>query len=206
MCGPKEIVRAGYDQAAESYLAARPSDGGDVALLADLRARVPDGSPVLDAGCGAGMPVTDALVSMGLRAVGLDFSPGQLTLARRRHLAATCVRGDLAALPFADGSFAAVVSYYAIIHVPRDEHATVVREVSRVLWPGGWALLCLGLGDLVDDHDPESWLGVPMYWSHFGADVNVALVRDAGLHVEWTREVPDPMSHGAHLFVLAERR
>ena len=159
MRGPKEIVRAGYDQAAQSYLAARPADGGDVALLAELRARVPGGSPVLDAGCGAGMPVTDALGSMGLRTVGLDFSRGQRTLARRRHLGATWVRGDLAALPFADGSFAGVVSDYAIIHVPGDEHATVVREVSRVLRPGGWALLCLGLGDMPHDDDPRKLVG-----------------------------------------------
>ena len=93
------------------------------AALADI----PDGATIMIGGFGgAGMPVTDALVSMGLRAVGLDFSPGQLTLARRRHLAATWVRGDLAALPFADGSFAAVVSYYAIIHVPRDEREIIL--------------------------------------------------------------------------------
>lgn len=115
------------------------------------------------------------------------------------------MQGDLVALPFADASFDAVVSHYAIIHVERSLHPYVFAEVARVLRPGGHALLCLGARDLPADHDPDSWLGVPMFWSHYDRDTNVALIRETGLAVLWDRDVPDPMGHGGHVFVLARR-
>jgi hypothetical protein len=158
----KAVVAHGYDQCAETYLAARPDDGADVAELAPLLGALGPGAAVLDAGCGAGVPVTERLVD-------------------------------------------AVVSYYAIIHVPRVEHHRVFAEIHRVLRPGGYALLCLGWGDLPDDLDPDSWLGVPMYWSHFDADTNVRLLGDAGLVVRTSTEVTDPMDHHSHQFVLASR-
>ena len=70
---------------------------------------------------------------------------------------------------------------------------------------GGRALLCLGWHDIPEDHDPDSWLGVPMFWSHFDADTNVVLLQRAGFTIESSVEVPDPMDHASHLFVTAVR-
>jgi len=201
----KAVVADGYDQCAETYLAARPDDGADVAELAPLLRALGPGAAVLDAGCGAGVPVTERLVAAGHRVTALDRSAGQLGLARAHVPSAAVVLGDLAALPFGSGTFDAVVSYYAIIHVPRVEHHRVFAEIHRVLRPGGYALLCLGWGDLPEDLDPDSWLGVPMYWSHFDADTNARLLGDAGLVVRTSTEVTDPMDHHSHQFVLASR-
>jgi SAM-dependent methyltransferase len=165
----RRVVRAGYDAAARSYLAARPSDGADVALLAELMSLLAAGDRVLDAGCGAGQPVSDRLVGAGLATTGLDLAWQQVAMARTLVPGSTVAQGDLAALPFPSGAFAAVVSYYAIIHVPRDEHAVVLGEIRRVLATDGLALLCLGAKDLPADDDPDSWLGTPMFWSHFDA-------------------------------------
>ena len=118
--------------------------------------------------------------------------------------ASRLVQGDLTALPVASATVDAVVSFYAIIHVPR-QHARVFEECHRVLRPGGRALLCLGWGDNPEDHDPESWLGVPMFWSHFDAETNLALLRDAGFTIESSTEVPDPMAHASHQFVMVVR-
>ncbi len=198
----RAVVRHGYDVVAESYLAERPGDGADVALLDELLQRLPHRARVLDAGCGAGVPVTAKLAGAGLVIVGLDFSIRQLELARARVPEAELVQGDLASLPFPTASFDGLVSYYAIIHVPRVDHALVFAEVHRVLRPGGWALLCLGAGDVPEDHDPESWLGAPMYWSHFDAETNRALLRAASLEIVVDRVIPDPMGHRGHLFAL----
>lgn len=202
----RRAVRAGYDVIADRYLAARPTNGADVGLLDELVPELRVGDPVLDAGAGAGVPVAARLVAAGLRVVALDFSATQLALGRRRVPAGGFVLGDLVALPFRAGQFAAAVSYYAIIHVPRSEHADAFAELHRVLRPGGPALLCLGATDLPADHDPESWLGVPMFWSHFDAATNLGLLGTAGFEIVWSREVPDPMAHGAHLFVMARCR
>jgi SAM-dependent methyltransferase len=200
----KELVRRGYDQVARSYLAARPRQGDDVALLGDLLALVAPGGRVLDAGCGAGQPVSAALMNGGLSVIGLDISARQLQMGRSEAGLSGPVQGDLAGLPFADASFDGVVSYYAIFHLPRAEHPTVFAELRRVLRPGGHALLCLGARDVPEDRDDDSWLGGPMYWSQFDGPTNVDLLVAAGFHVRWCRPVVDPMGHGSHLFVLAE--
>ena len=203
---PRRVVRHGYDDVAESYLADRPTDGGDIVVLRDLVARLTPDARVLDAGCGAGVPVMKLLSEAGRRVTGLDFSARQLSLARARVPGADLVHGDLGALPFRTQQFDAVVSFYAIIHVPRRDHAAIFHECHRVLRPGGLALLCLGANDLPEDHDPTSWLGTPMYWSHYDAATNLELLHRACLDVISDHRVTDPMGHSGHLFALAVRR
>jgi ubiquinone/menaquinone biosynthesis C-methylase UbiE len=203
---PRRVVQRGYDDVAESYLADRTVDGGDVVMLRGLLSRLAPGSRVLDAGCGAGVPVMKLVTDAEHRAVGLDFSARQLSLARSRVPGADLVRGDLSTLPFPHQHFDAIVSFYAIIHVPRRDHLAILRECHRVLRPGGLALLCLGANDVAEDHDPTSWLGTAMYWSHYDAATNLELLRDTHLDVITDRLVPDPMGHSGHLFALAIRR
>jgi SAM-dependent methyltransferase len=167
--------------------------------------RLNAGGTVLDAGCGAGVPVMTRLVDSGLNVVGLDLSVAQLRLARALLTGAALVHADLSVLPFRDGSFAGLVSYYAVIHVPRTDHRAAFSEFARVLRPGGVALLCLGAGDLPEDHDPQSWLGAPMFWSHFDAETNLEMLRDQGFDILRHDLVTDPMDHGHHLFALVTR-
>jgi len=207
MTGPeKRVVREGYDRVANSYLQARPHDGEDIALLAEVLHDLPSHSQVLDAGCGSGIPVATQLLEAGHDVVGLDLSSGQLSLARSNLAKCQFVQGDLTNLPFSNGSFDALVSYYAIIHVPREEHEALLSDIHRVLRHDGRALLCLGWGDLPEDHDPDSWLGVPMFWSHFDEKANLALLSKVGLIPRWSKQVADPMGHASHQFVLSIRR
>lgn len=199
------LVRDGYDAIGESYLADRPLGAQDVDLLPELIARLAPASSVLDAGCGAGVPVTKWLLNAGFAVSGLDLSRNQLGLAQSLVPAARLTQADLVELPFRDISFQAVVSYYAVIHVPRELHQRVFEEFHRVTQRGGFALLCLGANDIPADHDPESWLGVPMFWSHFDAGTNLEMVQQAGFKVLWHRIVEDPMDRAQHLFVLASR-
>jgi len=109
---PRRLVQEGYDRIGQRYLAARTShEGEDLALLSDLATRLVPEALVLDAGCGGGVPVMTRFVEAGLEPVGLDLSWIQLALARARVPEAALVQADLAALPFGDGSFEALVSY-----------------------------------------------------------------------------------------------
>jgi ubiquinone/menaquinone biosynthesis C-methylase UbiE len=197
----RRLVRRGYDEIAERYLAARTL-GGDIALLPELVTRLGPGHAVLDAGCGAGVPVMQMLGDAGFSVVGIDISRVQLELARARATGAQLAQADLSMLPFGNGSFDGLVSYYAVIHVPRADHRGVFAEFRRVLRPGGVALLCLGAGDVPEDDDTESWLGTHMFWSHFDADTNLEMLRASGFEVVLDEIVADPMDHGRHLFAL----
>ncbi len=202
------IVQAGYNTIAEAYLQARTTDSADVRALAQLMDVLGPGSLVLDAGCGAGLPIAARLVADGHRVVGLDFAVAQLVLARQNVPEAALACQDLTALGLAPAAFDAICSYYAIIHIPRQEHAGILRAFHRALKPGGYAFLCLGAADLDDDTD-DDYFGVPMYWSHYDAPTNLALLRDAGFEVVWSAFISDSLGDSppdaGHLFVLACR-
>ena len=197
---PRRIVSTGYDHAGRAYAAARavePEAPELLARLADLATR----SRVLDAGCGAGVPVARALAARH-EVLGVDISPVQVALARESVPEATFQTGDISALDLADASFDAVVCYYAIIHVPREDHERTLAGFRRVLVPGGLLLVCMGSGD-----DPGSiehdFFGTTMYWSHFDGPENLAMVHRSGFELLGHEEVPDPIGDGSHLFVLA---
>ena len=65
-------------------------------------------------------------------------------MARSKVPEAGFVRADIAHVPFADGVFDAVVAFYSIIHVPRDEHVGLMANVYRVLRPGGILVATMG--------------------------------------------------------------
>src|SRR5438128_1939998 len=127
----KDLVRRGYDAVAAAYLVERGEGGEDVGFLAELEGRLGAGARVLDAGCGAGVPVTRRLVTR-FDVVGVDFSEEQLWIARRLVPNAQLICQDLTTLALPDGYFDAIVTYYAIIHVPRDEHPAVLRNFWRM--------------------------------------------------------------------------
>jgi demethylmenaquinone methyltransferase / 2-methoxy-6-polyprenyl-1,4-benzoquinol methylase len=92
------------------------------------------GDRVLDACCGTG-DLAVAAAREGGRVTGLDFSERMLERARRKAPALEWVEGDLLALPFADGSFAAATVGFGIRNV--DDLERGLAELRRVLRPGG---------------------------------------------------------------------
>ncbi len=201
---PKDIVKAGYDAISGEYLASRHADSADVQLLQELVQRLTPGARVLDAGCGAGVPVAQIL-SQHFDVIGVDFSEAQIALARQMVPQAQFVCQDITDLQFPDGSFDAICSYYAIIHIPREEHRRLLQNLQRMLKPAGLALLCMGAGDSPGDYE-DDFQGTRMYWSHYDAETNLQMLHQCGFRVIWSRFITDPDgSGGGHLFVLAER-
>ena len=201
----KEIVKAGYNTISDSYLAIRSKDSEDVRLLDELVQRLPKGALVLDAGCGAGVPVTRHL-SQHFQVVGVDFAEAQLQLARQLVPQAKFVCEDITDLTFPSAMFDAICSYYTIIHIPRQAHEILFQQFHRLLKPSGLALLCLGAEDLEDDL-VEDYLGVRMYWSHYDASTYLDLIAACGFELIWSRIVEDATSPGpGHLFVLIQKK
>lgn len=96
--------------------------------------RLSAGSRLLDVATGPGALAASA-AALGARPIGVDLSSGMIDLARRLHPAIDFRVADIEHLPFADGSFDAVVCGFALGHVPFPEAA--VAECVRVLVPGG---------------------------------------------------------------------
>jgi ubiquinone/menaquinone biosynthesis C-methylase UbiE len=106
--------------------------------------RVAGGDRVLDAGTGTGLALPRLARQAAPGAVwGLDRTPAMLARARRRTAALSgpggirLTRGDLRALPFPDGAFDAVFSSYAVDVLSAPDGRAALRELVRVLRPGG---------------------------------------------------------------------
>jgi SAM-dependent methyltransferase len=97
-----------------------------------LRLLGPAPGSLLDVACGGGAH-TAAFAEAGWDVTGVDESAEQLRYASARGV--RVVQADAASLPFADASFDAAVSIW--LHTDSDDFAAVVREVARVLRPGG---------------------------------------------------------------------
>jgi SAM-dependent methyltransferase len=200
----KQIVRDGYNQIASAYLEARRLHPPESALLRRLTSKLPAGASILDAGSGSGVPVAAHLAER-FDVTAIDFSLGQLRLAKQLVPASKQVCQDLTAIGLAPQSFHAICSFYAIIHVPRDLHWRILTDFHRLLIPGGLALLCLGAEDLKEDIQTD-YFGAEMYWSHYDEATNREMVRETGFREEWSDLVPDvAFGEGRHLFVLARK-
>ena len=120
----------------------------DAAMLALL----PTGTIVADLGCGTGQVIA-TLAPFVKQVIGVDNSPPMLKAARKRLANKKNVdlrKGDLAAIPIDDGTCDAALLILALTYVA--DPAAVLSEMSRVLKPGGRAVLV----DLLP-HDREEF-------------------------------------------------
>ena len=178
---PKQVVAQGYDRIGERYAAWSGGSGDDPRErhLALLIERLPAGAAVLDLGCGAGGSATRRLAER-FAVTGVDISGRSIALARRQVPGARFLHADMAALDLPPASFDAVAAFYAVTHVPREEHAALLRGIARWLRPGGLLVATMGVAAAAGAVEPD-WLGVPMYFSHHDAGTNRRLVQAAGL-------------------------
>ena len=101
--------------------------------------------PVWDFGCGPGN-TAQYLKNLGVEISGLDLSAKMLEQARRLHPGIPFLKGDMLALEFAGHSIAGVVAFYAIVHFTQEQAEAALREVFRVLQPGGLFLFTFHVG------------------------------------------------------------
>lgn len=145
-------TQTGYDRVAELYAARlfhelnyKPFDRHLLALFAEL---VKDKGLVCDIGCGPGQ-IARYLHEQGADAMGVDLSLKMVEQARQLNAGMRFEQADMRALPFQDGTLAGITAFYSVIHIPRADVVSVLKEFRRVLHVDGWLLLAFHLGDEV---------------------------------------------------------
>lgn len=109
-------------------------------------ARLEPGQAVLDVGCGTGTLAIAASRRVGPtgRVHGIDASPQMIARARRKAAKAgldvAFAQGVVQQLPYEDRQFDAVLSTLMLHHLPVPAREQCVREIRRVLRPGGRVL------------------------------------------------------------------
>ena len=111
--------------------------------------------PICDLGCGPGQ-IARYLHRQGKDVLGVDLSPRMIAEAQRLNPDIHFHQGDMLALPDADNSWGGIAAFYCIIHIPRERIVDALREMKRVLKPGGVLLVTFHIGDEVK-HVEEWW-------------------------------------------------
>jgi ubiquinone/menaquinone biosynthesis C-methylase UbiE len=194
----QETVRRGYDEIADEYVAHIADELKDKPfdreLLDRFAARLQGAGPVCDLGCGPGH-VARYLQDRGTDVFGVDLSPGKIAAASRLHPRIRFQQGNMLALEIANASLAAVLSFYAIVNLPRADVNIALGEMSRVLQRDGLLQLAFHAGDEMLHRD-ESWRKpVDLDFLFFRtSDIEAALVA-AGFEIEdLPNETPTRMS------------
>jgi len=104
-------------------------------LEVELVERYARDKDVLDVGCGTGL-ILDRVSRFARSAHGIDLSRGMLARAAKRGL--TVAQASATHLPLADASVDVAYSFKVLAHIP--DIATAMREMARVVRPGGWVL------------------------------------------------------------------
>ena len=95
---------------------------------------------VVEVGCGTGYMSSRLQQQYGWRMFPTDLQREGLAYGVEQGVE-RMAQAEIAALPFADGRFDAAVSLDAMVYVPRGQEGRAIKELARVLAPGGLLVL-----------------------------------------------------------------
>ena len=143
-------TQTSYDRVADEYvrriadeLQHKPLDRQ---LLDRFAASVRDVGLACDMGCGSGH-VARYLQAHDVQVCGVDLSAELVERARRLNPGIEFERGNMMTLDTPDEAWVGIVAFYSLIHIPRPDMVQALRELRRVLRPGGVLLLSFHIGD-----------------------------------------------------------
>jgi len=184
-------TQIGYDRVAAQYaeskfheLDYKPFDRHLLMMFAEM---VEGHGLVCDIGCGPGQ-IARYLHDQGADAMGVDLSPNMIEQARQLNPGQRFEQADMRALPFSDGQLAGITAFYSVIHIPRSDVTSVLKEFRRVLQPNGWQLLAFHIGDEVLHRDEWFEKSVSLDFTFFQLAEMRGYLETAGFTVKMTTE------------------
>lgn len=202
----KKVVEDGYDKVAYEYAKLEgESEWPRMKWLNKVLEKLEHGSSILDLGCGSGDPA-DIEISREHKVTGIDISEKQITLARKNVPDGNFIHDDLGSVDFPSNSFEAVVSFYTLEHIPREEHKEIFLRINKWLKTKGYFLVSMEAGEY--EGGVGEWLGVSMYFSSYDPETVRKMIADAGFEI-LVSAIETQIENGTKvpfLWVLSQKR
>ena len=184
-----QTTQTSYDTVAPEYAEKFKDEMDDKPFdhncLDRLAREVGDLGPICDLGCGPGQ-IARYLHRQGVNTLGVDLSPQMIAEAQRLNPEIPFHQGNMLALPDADNSWGGIAAFYCIIHIPREQIVDALREMKRVLKPGGVLLVTFHIGAEIK-HIEEWWeKPVSLDFAYYKPDEMENWLKDAGFVLEET--------------------
>ncbi|MEI6731415.1 MAG: class I SAM-dependent methyltransferase [archaeon] len=201
----RKLVEEGYDKGDYSgaFRATEKMGKLEKIYLSRLIKLVKKGSSILDFGCGTGIPFDKYLTKKGFKVTGVDISKKHLSLARKNVPKARFIKSDFSKVKFKE-KFEAIISFYAIFHIPRAEHRSLFRKMYRLLEKDGIILVNLGAsGEKYSEE--KDWVGAKMAWSQYKPKVYKKILVDLGFKIIKADFEGKPGDAEYHFWILASK-
>ncbi|MEX2963979.1 class I SAM-dependent methyltransferase [Microbulbifer sp. TYP-18] len=127
----------GWEAVANKLIALREHSSVGVEVIRTWARNLSNGAEVLDLGCGAGVPVSTALVEAGHKVYGVDASPTLAAEFQRRFLQMSVVCESVETSSFFDRCFDGVVAIGLVFLLSAAAQRQLILKVTSTLKSGG---------------------------------------------------------------------
>lgn len=200
----REVVEKGYDEGdyEGNYRRTQRLNKREMMFFKKLENLIPDRAKIIDLGSGTGIPYDKYLVKRGYDVTGIDISSKHIVKAQNYVPEAKYIKADFSSIDLNQTSFDAVISLYAVFHIPRVEHSSLFVKIHSMLKDRGILLVTMGTTDM--ELDIHEFLGSQMAWSSYTIPENKKIIEEAGFKILFVdEEDEDPQEH--HLWIIAQK-
>jgi cyclopropane fatty-acyl-phospholipid synthase-like methyltransferase len=137
--------------------------------------RLPPGSTLLSAACGAGR-YDGLLLEAGHRVTGIDQSAGMLERAREHFPQAQYEKMGLQEMDF-HGQFEGAICLDAMEHICPEDWPGILQRFQEALKPGGWLYLTVEVPDpeeVQSSYERSKAMGLPVLYGEVADDVEAS--------------------------------
>jgi cyclopropane fatty-acyl-phospholipid synthase-like methyltransferase len=204
MKGMRKIVCEGYEKGnyASTFRVGKVLTEFERQFFDCFLTLLPRAPQIVDFGCGIGVPYDKYLVEHGCIVTGLDICRKHISQAKRNIPEAKYLEVDFTSWE-PNVKFDAVVSLFAIFHIPRREHQVLFRKIAETLGNDGVLLCTLATHEIQEDE--RDWLGAPMVWSSYAPDFYIDTLEKLGFYIAKSDFEGRPGDEEHHLWLIAQK-